>query len=428
MDVSAIRKDFPLLEQSANGRQLIYFDNAATTHKPRQVIDTIRTFYTKYNSAINRSAYETAGMASAMYRQAHENVAKFIGAESFREIVFVRNSTEAINLVCFSLMLSNDKSIRLAQGDEVIVPISEHHSDLVPWQRLKDFAGVSVIFTGINKDGTVDIDEIKKVVTNRTHLICCSHVSNVLGVINPVKEIAEIAHKAGAFFLVDGTQSTPHLPVNVKDIGCDFFTFSGHKMLGPTGIGVLFGKKELLEKMPPFISGGGMVTDVTEQESVWNELPWKFEAGTPDACGAIALAGATDPNTGKALEGAMDYLQKIGMDKVHKHETMLADYAFEKMRLVNEIILYSPSGNIERCGIISFNVSINGKVVDPHTIANFLNDDGIAVRAGGFCAFPLVKKLSPEGAIRVSFYIYNTTQEIDIFIKSLTSIISNKIL
>jgi cysteine desulfurase/selenocysteine lyase len=428
MDVSAIRKDFPFLEQSANGRRLIYFDNAATTQKPRQVLETIQTFYSGYNAAINRSTHELSNAASAMYRQSHEKAAKFIGARDFREIVFVRNSTEAINLVCYSLMLSTDKSVGLAKGDEVIVPASEHHSDLVPWQRLKEYAGISVKYANLNNDGIVNPDEIKKLITNRTRLICCSHVSNVLGTINPVKEIGEIAHSVEALFLVDGTQSAPHIPVNVRDINCDFFAFSGHKMLGPTGIGVLFGKKELLEKMPPFISGGGMISDVTLESYSWNELPWKFEAGTPDACGAIALTGATDPNTGKVLEGAMDYLQNIGMDNIYKHESMLAEYALEKMRSIDKIILYTPSAKIERCGIISFNIIKNKEIVDPNIIANLLSDDGIAVRAGGLCAFPLVKSLSPEGVIRLSFYIYNTNEEIDVFINSLSSIISNKIL
>jgi cysteine desulfurase / selenocysteine lyase len=428
MDVSAIRKDFLFFEQKINGRQLIYFDNAATAQKPRQVLNTIRTFYSQYNAAINRSTHELGNAASAMYRQAHENTAKFIGAGSFREIIFVRNATEAINLVCYSLMQSKDKSVRLAQGDEIIIPISEHHSDFVPWQRLKEFANISVKYAGIDKNGVVNIDDIKKHISKRTRLICCSHVSNVLGTINPVKEIGEIVHNTNAFLLVDGTQSAPHMPVNIRDIDCDFFAFSGHKMLGPTGIGVLFGKKELLEKMPPFMSGGGMITDVTPECASWNELPWKFEAGTPDACGAIALAGAIDPNTGMALEGAMDYLLKIGMDNIHKHESMLADYAIEKMSSMSEIILYASQRKIERCGIISFNIIKDGVVVDPNIIANFLSEDGIAVRAGGMCAFPLVKKLSPEGIVRASFYLYNTAQEIDIFIDSLKSIISKKIL
>lgn len=428
MDVSVIRKDFPFLEQMTNGRQLIYFDNAATSHKPRQVLHTIQTFYSIYNATVNRSSYESGSAVSAMYRQAHEKAARFIDAENFREIIFVRNSTEAINLVSYSLMFSTDKLIRLANGDEIIVPISEHHSDLVPWQRIKEYAGISIKYASINNNGIIDPDEIKKLVTNRTRLICCSHVSNVLGTINPVKEIGEIAHKASALFLVDGTQSAPHIPVNVRDINCDFFALSGHKMLGPTGIGVLYGKKYLLEKMPPFMSGGGMISDVTQESCSWNELPWKFEAGTPDACGAIALAGSTDPNTGEALEGAMDYLQKIGMDNIHKHESMLAEYALEKMRSIKEIILYTSPGKVERCGIISFNIVKNEKIVDPNIIANFLNDDGIAVRAGGLCAFPLVKSLSTEGLVRLSFYIYNTIQEIDIFIEVLDSIINKKII
>jgi cysteine desulfurase / selenocysteine lyase len=428
MDVLQIRKDFPFLETAPDGRQLIYFDNAATSHKPRQVLDTIRTFYSKYNAAINRSMYELGNSASAMFRQAHENTARFINAGNYHEIIFVRNSTEAINLVCYSLMLSADKSIKLTHDDEIIVPASEHHSDLVPWQRLKEFAGITVKFTSPDKDGIIDPDEIKKLITGRTRLICSSHVSNVTGTINPVKEIASVAHQAGALFLVDGTQSAPHIPVDVRDIDCDFFAFSGHKMLAPTGIGVLYGKKEFLEKMTPFISGGGMISDVTLECSSWSELPWKFEAGTLDACGAVALAGATDPNSGFVLEGAMDYLLKIGMENIHDHESTLTAHALKKMRSINEVILYSPQGITEKCGIISFNIMVNDEIIDPNIIANFLSDDGIAVRSGGLCAFPFVKKLYPEGVVRASFYLYNTTDEIDLFIDSLTSIISKKLL
>jgi len=313
-------------------------------------------------------------------------------------------------------------------GDEIIIPLLEHHSDLVPWQRLKELFGITVKVVGINDKGTVEPDDIRKHITVKTRLVCCAHVSNVLGTINPVKEIAGIAHEAGALFLVDGTQSTPHMPVNVHDIDCDFFAFSGHKMLAPLGIGALYGKKDLLGKMPPFLSGGGMIADVTLDCATWNELPWKFEAGTPEVCGAVALGGAIDPNSGDTLEGAIDYLGKIGMENVFRHETELAGYALTKLRATDGIIVYAPSESVSRCGIISFNVIKNGEVVSPNIVANFLNDDGIAVRAGGLCAFPLTRSLNAGGVVRVSFYIYNTTREIDKFIDSLTSIISKKII
>ncbi|HYA13221.1 MAG TPA: cysteine desulfurase [Syntrophales bacterium] len=428
MDVSKIRSDFPFLNQTVGGKRIIYFDNAATTQKPVQILNTISKYYEKYNAAVSRSTHEISNTATAMYRQAHDNVAKFIGAGSYQEIVFVRNSTEAINLVCYSLAFCTDKTIGLSPGDEIIIPLLEHHSDLVPWQRLKELFGITINVVGINNRRTVDPDDIRKHITAKTRLVCCAHVSNVLGTINPVKEIARIAHEDGALFLVDGTQSAPHMPVNVQNIDCDFFAFSGHKMLAPLGIGVLYGKKELLGKMPPFLSGGGMIADVTLDCATWNELPWKFEAGTPEVCGGIALGGAIDPNTGDVLEGAIDYLGKIGMENVFNHETELVGHALERLRAIDGIIVYAPAESVSRCGIISFNVIKDGEVVSPNIIANFLNDDGIAVRAGGLCAFPLTRGLNAGGVVRVSFYIYNTIHEIDIFIDSVTSIISKKII
>ena len=428
MDVSKIREDFPFLKQKIGGRDIIYFDNAATTQKPVQVLNTIQTYYSKYNAAVSRSTHELSNTASAMYKQAHENVARFIGAGSSQEIVFVRNSTEAINLVCYCLALCPDKSIGLSPGDEIIISLLEHHSNLVPWQRLRELFGIKIHVVGINAKGTVDPDDIRKFITAKTRLVCCSQVSNVLGTICPVEEIAGIAHEAGVLFLVDGTQAVPHMPVSMQEIGCDFFTFSGHKMLAPLGIGTLYGKIDLFEKMPPFLSGGGMIADVTLDYATWNGLPWKFEAGTPDVCGAIAFGGAIDPNTGDMLEGAIDYLGKIGMENVFGHEKELADYTLAKLRAIDGVIIYPRGGSTDRCGIISFNIIKDGKVVDPNIIANFLNDDGIAVRAGGLCAFPLTRSLNAEGVVRVSFYIYNTAEEVDIFIDSLASIISKKII
>ena len=406
MNLSKIRDDFPFLRNKSNGR-LIYFDNAATTQKPVQVLDTINRFYIKYNAPVNRSIHESGNTVSSMYLEAHKNVARFIGAGSYREIIFTRNSTEAVNLVCYSLSDSMGGPARLSPGDEIIVPVSEHHSDFVPWQRLKD-SGVIVKIAAVDDEGFVDPDDIRRLISVSTKLICCAHVSNVLGTINPVEEIGRIAREAGAMFLVDGTQSAPHMKVNVKDIDCDFFVFSGHKMLAP-GTGVLYGKKDLLEKMPPFLSGGGMIKEVSMESSSWNELPWKFEAGSPDTCWAIALGGATDPRSGERLTGAVDYLEEIGMDAIHAYEQDLCAYAMSGLSQTDGITLYGPAGCRNRCGIISFNL-MKGEIVDSHIIAQFLNEQGIAVRSGGHCAYPFMKYAGIGGSVRISFYIYNTRE------------------
>jgi cysteine desulfurase/selenocysteine lyase len=428
MDILNIRKDFPYLDYKVNGKQPIYFDSAATTHKPVQVINTITEIYSRYNAPVNRSAYSSGSIATQLYLQAHENIARFIGAGSFREIVFTKNSTEGINLLAYSLLQSSDKDIRLTAGDEIILPLSEHHSDYIPWLVLAETSGVTIKNVSLTPDGIVDLNAIKSLITDRTKLICCAHVSNVLGMINPVKEIAVIAKSAGILFIVDGTQSVPHMPVNVKDIGCDFFVFSGHKMLGPSGTGVLRGKESLLEKLPPFLTGGGMIKNVSRSSFTWNDLPWKFEAGTPDMCGAVALAGAEDKGRGIKLPGAIDYLNQIGMQNVHHHEQVLCGYTLKRFAEIPEVKIYGLNSSVNRCGIISFNIFKDGEITDPHIIAEFLSSDGIEVRAGGHCAYPLMGELGVTGTLRVSFYIYNTMNEINIFIESLKDIISNKLL
>ena len=427
MNVEKIREDFPILQRKINGKPLIYFDNAATTHRPIQVLNTIQIFYTRYNANIHRSSHTLGREATQMYEQAHENVARFIGAEDEREIVFVRNSTEAINLVAYSLLFGESEGLRLESGDEIVLTIMEHHSNLVPWQALRDKGGVVLRFVGLNDDGTLHLEQLKRQVTKETKLVCCAHVSNVLGVINPVHEIGRIAHQAGALFLVDGAQSVPHTPIDVKELGCDFLAFSGHKMLAPMGIGVLYGRRELLEETTPFLYGGDMIADVKLEGARWNKLPWKFEAGTSNVCGGIALGGAVELRSGQRLEGAVDYLQRIGMDKVRAHERELTEYALDGLQAIPGVRIYGPLNPDERTGVIAFNVIKRGELIDPHIVAVFLNDEGIAVRSGGHCAYPLADRLGVERTVRVSFYIYNTRDEVDRFLEVLENIVRRRL-
>lgn len=424
LDTQSIRADFPILQRRVGDKPLIYFDNAATTHKPRSVLRTIETFYTTYNANVHRSPHTLGLEATELYEQAHENVARFIGAADAREIVFVRNSTEAVNLVAYSLLSGENERLRLQEGDQVVVTIMEHHSDLVPWQRVCAQAGATLKVVDIRDEGTLDMEQLSAALTERTRLVCCAHVSNVLGTINPVQEIGRLAHQAGALFLVDGAQSVPHMPVDVKQVDCDFLAFSGHKMLAPMGIGVLYGKRELLQEMSPFLYGGEMVADVTLAGATWKELPWKFEAGTANVCGGIALGGATDLRTGQHLEGAVDYLQRIGMAQVRAHERALTRHALRGLRDMERVRVYGPLDADRRGGILAF--AVEGS--DAHLVAHLLNDEGIAVRAGGLCAYPLADRLGVTGTVRASFYIYNTEDEVDRFLEVLEDIVRCRLL
>ncbi len=427
LDVQTIRTDFPILQRKIGDRPLIYFDNAATTQKPQQVLHTIQEFYCTYNANIHRSSHTLGQEATELYEQAHENVARFIGAEDAREIIFVRSTTEAINLVAYSLLFGESERVRLGRGDEVVVTVMEHHSNLVPWQRMRERAGVTLRVVDIHDDGTLDLELLREAITEQTRLVCCAHVSNVVGTINPVREIGRLAHQAGALFLVDGAQSVPHMPVNVEEIGCDFLAFSGHKMLAPMGIGVLYGRRDLLEEMTPFLYGGDMIADVKLEGARWNKLPWKFEAGTSNVCGGIALGGAVELRSGQHLEGAIDYLQRIGMEEVRAHEKELTEYTLEGLRAIPGVRMYGPLNPNERTGVIAFNVIKGGELVDSHIVAGFLNDEGIAVRAGGHCAYPLADRLGVEGTVRVSFYIYNTKDEVDRFLEVLDDIVRRRL-
>ncbi len=424
IDVESVRADFPVLQRSIGQRPLIYFDNAATTQKPRQVLETIQAFYTTYNANIHRSPHRLGQEATELYDDARRNVARFIGADGPEEIVFVRGATEGINLVAHSLALSENERLRLQPGDEVVVTVMEHHSNFVVWQRVRDWNGIVLKVVDIRDDGTLDMQHVREAITGRTRLVCCTHVSNVLGTVNPVREIGRLAHAAGALFLVDGAQSVPHLPVDVKEIGCDFLAFSGHKMLAPMGIGTLYGREELLEEMSPFLYGGGMVADVNLEQAIWNALPWKFEGGTPNVCGAVALGGATDRRTGRHLEGAVDYLARIGMEAVRAHEQALTEAALEGLRAIAGVRVYGPPDVAQRSGVVAFTVEWN----DAHLVAQLLNDAGIAVRSGDHCGFPLADRLAVEGTVRASFYVYNTLDEVARFLEALDDVVRHKLL
>lgn len=396
-DPLRLREDFPILGRKVNGKPLIYLDNAATTQKPKPVIDTLKNYYETHNSNIHRGVHTLSYESTVLYEDAHKKVAGFIGAPDWRSIVFTRNATESINLVAYAWGLRN-----LKEGDEVLITLMEHHSNIVPWQMLRDRIGIKLNFLPIDGRGNLNLDELPRLLNERTKLVGIVHASNVLGTINPVKRIAEEARKVGALVLIDAAQSVPHLPVDVTDMGCDFLAASGHKMMGPTGTGFLYGRPELLEGMEPFLYGGDMIEKVTIEKSTWNEIPWKFEAGTPDIGGGIALGAS------------VDYLESVGLDNIMAHEEELLRYALEKLSEHEWIKIYG-HGNGERVGVISFNV----EGIHPHDVAGILDEDGIAVRSGHHCAQPLMAELGMDYTVRMSFYLYNTKDEIDLAVRAL---------
>ena len=407
-DPDKIREDFPILKRKVNGYPLVYFDNAATSQKPRQVIEAITDFYEKHNANVHRAVHTLSQEASELYEDAHEEVAKFIRAESMQETVFVRGTTEAINLVAYAWGLRN-----LGRTDEVIISLMEHHSNIVPWEIVSKIVGFKVRYIDLNADGTLNYDSFGSLISKKTKLVCLSHVSNVTGIVNDIKKVAEIAHEHDALVLVDGAQSVAHIPVNVKDLDADFLGFSGHKMLGPMGIGVLYGKRDLLEKMEPFQGGGEMIREVsfdrrTKSCSIrWNELPWKFEAGTPNVEGAVGLAAA------------VKYLKRLGMENVKKHEQILTEYALSRMLdCVCGVEIYGTKNVSSKSGIIPFGI----KGLSSHDIALFLDNYGIMVRSGFHCAQPLHEIFKLSSSARASFYIYNTQEEIDRFVTALKEI------
>ena len=397
LDVGNIREDFPILHQKVNGKPLIYLDNSATTQKPREVIEATSDYYENYNANVHRGIHKLSEEATLKYESAHQKTADFINANGIEEIVFTKNATESINLVAYSYGLHN-----LNSGDEIIITQIEHHSNFVPWQQIAKIKGAKLRYVEITDDGMLNLKYFESIISKKTRIVALTHCSNVLGTINPVKEIAKISHDNNALFLVDGSQSVPQMPVDVNEIGCDFLAFSGHKMLGPTGIGVLYGKKDILSEMKPFLYGGDMIREVRFDDTRFNELPWKFEAGTPNIAEAIGL------------DSAIDYLNRIGMEKINEHEQEIVRYAIDKLSEIDGIEIYGPIGD-SRGGLISFNL----KGIHAHDVAGLLNDDGIAIRGGHHCAMPLMSVLGINGSARASFYIYNTIEEVDVLRKSL---------
>ena len=399
-DTQAIKNDFPILSRTVYGKQLTYLDNAATSQKPRSVIQALVDYYEGYNSNVHRGVHALSMEATQRYEEAREKISTFIGAPNPENIILVRNTTEGINLVARTWAAAN-----MGAGDEILLTEMEHHSNLVPWQQLARESQVKLRFIPVADDGTLDLSNIDELLNHRTRLLSMVHMSNVLGTLNPVKELTVKAHALGAAVLLDGAQSVPHIPVDTKDLDCDFLAFSGHKMLGPTGIGVLYVRDSIIHEMEPFLRGGEMVKEVTLEDATWNDLPFRFEAGTPNIADTIALGAA------------VDYLQDLGMENVRAHEIQLMRYALDAMaELREDLEFYGPTDLAVRGGIISFYASD----VHPHDLGTMLDRDGIAIRAGHHCAIPLVRgRLGVPATARASFYVYNSEEDIDILVASL---------
>ncbi|MBU0612539.1 cysteine desulfurase [Patescibacteria group bacterium] len=402
LDIKKVKKDFPILNQKMNDQRLVYLDNAATTQKPKMVIETITEFYEKYNANTHRGIYQLSEKATFLYEEAREKVRIFIGAEKTEEIIFTRGTTESINLVAYSWGRKN-----IEAGDEILLTEMEHHSNIVPWQLLAKEKGAILKFIPVDKEGKLNLDNIDQYFTKKTKLLALIHVSNVLGVVNPIKEIIAKAHMNNVPVLLDGAQSIPHMSVNVKEMDCDFFAFSGHKMLAPTGTGVLYAREDILEKMPPFQSGGSMIKEVTMENTQFEDLPIKFEAGTMPIAQVVGLGAA------------IDYLNSVGMEEIWKHEQEIVNYALNQVRTIDGVTVYGPKEKIERSGVVSF--TIDG--VHPHDIASILDEAGVAIRAGHHCAQPLLRALGTEATARASFYLYNDQKDVDQLVEAVNKAI-----
>lgn len=392
LNVNKIRQDFPILKRKINGYPLVYLDNAATSQKPEVVIEATNDYYRNYNANVHRGIHTLANEATQAYEGVREKTKKFINAKSTKEIIFTKNDTEGINLVAYSWGRQNIK-----KGDEIILTVMEHHSNLVPWQFIAKEKGAKLKFIDIDEEGNLDLDSFTRLLNKKTKLVSIVWISNALGTINPVEKIIKLAHQNGSRVLIDAAQFAPHMPINVQKINTDFLAFTGHKMLGPMGTGVLWGKEEILEQMPPFLGGGDMIREVYLEKTIPNDLPYKFEAGTPNVGGIIGLGAA------------IDYLNKIGLDKIRSHEKKLTQYALDKLSKMKDITVYGPKDTDKRGGIITFNI----KGIHPHDVAQILDDYGIAIRVGHHCTMPLHQRLSLTASCRASLYLYNTKEEID---------------
>lgn len=396
--MNEIRKYFPVLNQEVNGHPLVYLDSAATSQKPVQVLEAVKNYYELDNSNVHRGVHTLGNRATDSYEGAREKIRKFINAKSTKEIIYTRGTTTSLNTVAAAYGRMN-----VNEGDEIVISYMEHHSNLIPWQQLAKEKGAVLKYFDLEQDGTITIDTVRKTITDKTKIVAITMASNVLGTINPIKEIAEIAHQAGAIIVVDAAQAAPHMKIDVQDLDCDFLGFSGHKMCGPTGIGVLYGKEAHLVNMEPIEFGGEMIDFVELFDSTWKELPWKFEGGTPNIAGAIGLGAA------------IDFLTEIGLDKIAEHEHALVEYAISEMDKIEGLTIYGPRDPKKRCGLITFN--LDG--VHPHDLATVLDMNGIAIRAGHHCAQPLMKWLQVSATARASFYMYNSKEDIDALVKGL---------
>lgn len=398
LNTEKIKQDFPIFNQKINDETLVYLDNAATSQIPKFVEEKVRDFNEKERANVHRGVHTLGLRATNQYESSRQKVANFIGANNAKEVIFTSGCTDSLNLVAASFGEQN-----IQAGDEILVSIMEHHSNLLPWQQLAKRKQAKLNFIEINSDGLLDIENLKSKINSKTKIVALTHVSNVLGTINPIKELTDLAHEKGAIVVVDGAQAVGHFPIDVAELNVDFYAFSGHKMFAPTGIGVLYGKKDLLDKMPPYRLGGEMIANVTREGATWAEVPYKFEAGTPNIAGAIGLGAA------------IDYLQSLDFELIQKHEQELTSYALAKLKNVSGLTIYGPQKSNGRIGVISFNL----KNIHPHDLATALDLDGIEVRAGHHCAQPLMASLDTESTVRASLSIYNTKDDIDKLVSSL---------